>query len=105
VTAVYNIKSVVFCADVMEYDGTILFFHTTKFSGKSTSAQMSVFLTCDRQRLGFVSFLPLDLFTPEFFLLGRGPTSMCLSVKYNDMVFALKISRDSGALQTEQTIL
>jgi hypothetical protein len=104
VTAVYNIKSVVFCAAVIEDDGTISFFHSPKFSGKSASAQMTVFLTCDRERLGFVAFFPLDLCTPET-PLGRGSTSLCLSVKCNDTVVALKISRDSGALQTERTIL
>jgi serine/threonine protein kinase len=65
---------------------------------------MTVFLTCYRKRLGFVSFFPLDLFTPES-PLGRGSTSLCLSVKCNGTVVALKISRDSGALQTERTIL
>jgi hypothetical protein len=104
VTALYNFRSVIFCAALVS-DGKLYYFASALVTDEAASREIAKFVSCERSVLGFIKDYDIYNFPPAA-PLGRGSTAVCVSLNTSEWgSLALKISRDPGALATERAIL
>jgi serine/threonine protein kinase len=103
ITALYNFQSIIFCMAVC-INGVIKVYTTDEKTGEIASRELANFLTFDPHLMGFVGEFPLTKCTPKKHL-GRGSTSVCLEVKYENTNYVAKISRNRNALRVERKVL
>lgn len=104
-TALYNFRSILFCAAIMSGDGIVRYYTSTIMYDEVASREFSKFVSCDHSLLGFVEYCHFDRYPPVK-PLGRGSTAVCVSIAGpNNSPLALKIARDADALATERAIL
>jgi hypothetical protein len=101
ISAIYNFHSLIFCG-VRSDEGVLSYFTSGVIRDANASVEIAKFLSCPRDRLGFVDCYPFPRY-PPFAALGRGSTAICVSVEQGAKV--LKISRDSAALTLERDVL
>jgi hypothetical protein len=110
VTAVYNFRSVIFCAVICS-EGNLSYFRSKVVLDAEASREIAKFLSCDRSILGFVDSYRFGQVYHPVAVLGRGSTALCISIRHppenhsKDKMLALKVSRDGGELATERAIL
>jgi hypothetical protein len=110
VTAVYNFRSVIFCA-VICLEGKLSYFRSKVVLGAEASHEIAKFLSCDRSILGFVDSYRFGQVYHPVAVLGRGSTALCISISHppnshsKNKMLALKVSRDEGEIATERAIL